>query len=87
MSLRDRITDHLEMVRWERIEYKKHRDMAILHPEQYLSIIVDGADQSAFRLPRFAANTKGERGHSFKVRLIGVILHAVPNRLHLYTMT
>ena len=86
-DLRDQITAHLNMMRRERLEYKKKRDMAILQPQRYLSFIVDGADQSAYGLPRFETTTKGERGHAMKVRLIGVLRHAVPNQLHLFTMT
>lgn len=78
---------HVEMVRRERLEYKKKRDRAILNPEQYCSVIVDGADQSAFGLPHFITKTKSERGHSLKVRLIGLLEHSYMNKLHLYTLT
>lgn len=56
------------MKRWERPENKKHD--TILNPDQYLSLIADGTDQSAFGLPKFATISKGEKGNAINVRLI-----------------
>lgn len=75
------------MIWRERLEYKKRRDSAILNPSEYLSLIIDGADQSAYGFPHFAANTKVDRGNAMKVRLIGTLQHSVPKRLRLLTMT
>ena len=69
------------------MEYKKRRDSAILSPDEYLSIIVDVVDQSSYGIPRFMVKTKKYRGHSMKVRLLGLLQHAVPHKLHLYSMT
>lgn len=71
----------------ERLEYKKRRDSAILNPLECVSLIVDGADQSAYGLPKFVVKTKVDRGHAIKVRLVGVLQHSVPNKLRLFTMT
>ena len=49
---------HYEMVSRERMEYRKKKELASLHPSNYCSVIIDGADQSAFGLPHFAVNTK-----------------------------
>ncbi len=78
---------HLEFIKRERLEYKKKRDEAIIEPDSYLSIIVDGADQSAFGLPHFTTSTKAQKGHSLKVKLIGLLEHAQVNKLHLFTLT
>ncbi len=79
--------EHNELIAKERREYKKKRDKARLQPDQLLSIIVDGADQSAFGLPHFMIKTKDDRGHSLKVRLIGLLEHSHQNRLRLFTLT
>ena len=42
---------HVQFVCRERFEYKKKRVNAILQPESFLSLIIDGADQSGFGLP------------------------------------
>lgn len=77
----------MEFVTRERREYYKKRDRALLQPEQFCSIIVDGADQSAFGLPQFVTKTKDERGRSLKVCTIGVLEHKRHNQLHIFTMT
>lgn len=79
--------DHNSWVRRERLEYYKRRDQAILHSQDYCSVIVDGADQSAFGLPHFMVKTKSERGHAMKVRLIGLLEHGRENILRLFTLT
>ncbi len=79
--------EHNELIAKERREYKKKRDRAMLQPDQYLSVILDGADQSAFGLPHFMVKTKDDRGHSLKVRLIGLLEHNQKNKLRLFTLT
>lgn len=85
--LRKQKTAHREFIQLERREYKKKRENAILHPGHYCSIIVDGADQSAFGLPHFMVKTKNARGHAMKVKLVGLLDHKKPNEVHLMTMT
>ncbi len=85
--LRQQKAEHNELIGRERREYKKKRDKARLQPTQYLSIIVDGADQSPFGLPHFMIKTKDDRGHTLKVRLIGLLEHNQQNRLRLFTLT
>lgn len=36
---------HVDLVQEEKREYKKKRENAIIHPGEYCSIILDGADQ------------------------------------------
>ncbi len=50
-------------------------------------MIVDGADQSAFGLPHFMIKKKDDRGHTLKVRLVGLLEHNQLNKLRLYTLT
>lgn len=78
---------HLSFIARERLEYKKKRDMSKQESSRYLSLIIDGADQSAFGLPHFTVKTKSQTGHAIKVRLIGILEHAVQNKLILLTMT
>ena len=78
---------HFKMIADERLEYKKKRDRAILDPSSVWSLIIDGADQTAFGLPHFSSHTKSERGHSLKVKLVGMLEHAIENKLRLLTMT
>lgn len=62
-------------------------EKAKLYPDQFCSIIIDGADQSAFGIPHFINHSKETRGHSLKVRLVGVLEHSIKNRLMLMALT
>lgn len=84
--LRDRKRHH-DFVARERRAYFMNQERAILTPDQAMSIIMDGADQSAFGLPHFTTITKDTRGHALKVKLIGLLQHDGQSRLNLYTMT
>ena len=78
---------HLYFIFRELLEYQTKKDRAKLHSRDYCSIIVDGADQSAFGLPHFTTTPKSQRGHAMKVKLIGLLEHRIENRLTLLTMT
>lgn len=78
---------HLEFIYNERLEYKSKVELAKLKPLEYLSIVVDGADQSAYSLPHFIFDVKDQRGLGIKVHLIGLLHHAQQSILQLYTMT
>ena len=78
---------HNSFVSRERLYYKMKRDKASLHPAEQWSIIMDGADQSAFGIPHFVEKTKGQRGHALKVKLVGILEHARENVLRLLTVT
>lgn len=79
--------EHLSFVNRERREYKRKSELAALYPTEYLSVVIDGADQSAFALPHFVHKVKDSRGHGIRVHLIGLLQHEKENRLHLFTMT
>lgn len=80
-------TAHNDFVALERREYMRKAELAMLRPSQYLSFVIDGADQSAYTLPHFVTKTKDSRGNGLKVHLIGVLQHLSINKLSLYTMT
>jgi hypothetical protein len=75
-QLRDEIRLHHNMVKSERKAYYQRGLMACLEPNHYLSLIIDGADQSRFGLPHFA-----EADHScmslwrIHTYLMGVLNH------------
>lgn len=85
--IRERRRNHLEMVAKERREYQKKCELAALYPSKFTSIIIDGADQSAFGLPHFTVNTKATIGRAMKAKLVGVLEHGVSQHLSLFTMT
>ncbi len=78
---------HYAMIADERLEYKRKRDTASLNPQEAWSIIIDGADQTAFGLPHFVTKTKSQRGHTLKIKLVGLLEHCSTNKLRLLTMT
>ena len=79
--------DHHDFIYQERLQYKSNVELAKLKPLEYLSIVVDGADQSAYTLPHFIFDIKGVNGVGIKVHLIGLLEHAFRSGLQLYTMT
>lgn len=79
--------EHNNFIALERREYQRKRELAILRPTEYMSFVVDGADQSAYALPHFVTKVKDSRGHGLKVHLIGLLYHSTVNRLRLFTMT
>lgn len=68
--------EHLRRVKRERESYQLRQQLAILHPADYLSIIIDGADSSTYQLPHLA-----ERSHEsdacpkIKMHVLGCIVH------------
>lgn len=69
-ELRRQKKAHLDLVQAERREYRKKREKAIINSQHVCSIIVDGADQSAFGLPHFTVKSKDSRGNALKVKLV-----------------
>lgn len=49
----------------------KFRD-AILNPHEDMSVVIDGDDQSKYRLPRFPRKSGDQHGHGLSVPLIGL---------------
>lgn len=86
-EVKERRSTHLSFVAKERMAYQRKKDRARLHGTEYCSVIIDGADQSAFGLPHFTTHPKSQRGHAMKVKLVGLLEHRLINRLTLLTMT
>jgi len=78
---------HIDFISKERLEYKTKIELTKLHPLEYMSVVIDGADQSAYSLPHFTFDTKEQRGYRMKVHLIGLLHHMKKSCLELYTMT
>ena len=67
---------HIYFVIKERRVYYTHAMMATRHPREYLSLIIDGADQSDHGLPHFHNRShKTEAAWKMKLHLMGVIAH------------
>ena len=63
-------------VREERGSYWRRRDRARRFPHRYLSIIIDGADQSAFGVPHFREKDhRTQAAFPMGVKLMGAIVH------------
>lgn len=67
--------------------YRAKQEKATISSAWFCSIILDGADQSAFGLPRLVTKTKEVKGIALEVILIFLLDHVQPNQLHSYTMT
>jgi hypothetical protein len=64
---------HVSSVMAEREVYYQHRSLAIDKWEEYLSFIIDGADQSAYAVPHAATTTKSEStAYKQKMKMIGM---------------
>ena len=60
--LRKELTAHYEFVERERRDYEKRRELSKRYPAKYLSLIIDGADQTSYGLPHFVFATKEDKG-------------------------
>lgn len=78
---------HVLVVMMECMNYCIKQNNARLYSAQFCSIILDGADQPSFGLPHFVTSRNDVRGRSLKARLIEVLEHLKPNKLHFFTMT
>ncbi len=67
--------NHLKDVKQERAEYGLNRTQAIECPGDAFSVIIDGADQAKFGIPRFTEKSKSESGYSIKHKMTGVLFH------------
>ena len=85
--LRKEIAAHYEFVEIERRDYEYRRDLSKRHPEKYLSLIVDGADQTSYGLPHFVFGTKEDRGEKMQMKIVGVLEHEMHKQLTLLTLT
>ena len=67
---------HKQFVHEERASYYWRRNQAIFMKEEYMSMIADGADQSAYGLPHFIEIDKfSSNRRKIPVYLMGVLVH------------
>lgn len=78
---------HLNRINEERMAYIIKRNWLHLDLESSCSTTADGDDQSAFDLPHLTTYNISRQGHSLKLKLIGVLDHAVQNNFFLLLMT
>ena len=71
---------HVEKQRQERMFYYANRERAIASPDKYLSIIIDGMDQSKTNIPLFSRKTSDK---TWGNRLIGVKVHGIGNFIYI----
>ena len=68
--------EHKCRVREERGSYWRRRDRGTRYPDRYMSVIIDGADQSAFGVPHFREKDHLTQGaHTMAVKIMGAIVH------------
>ena len=66
----------MPIYRTEREKYEKHRRKSQKHPKQYISMIIDGMDQSKTNLPHVVSNQKILSGCKLlKTHVTGVKVH------------
>ena len=76
MSLCVHLTIFLSLYRQERKKYYLHREKSCAHPEKYMTIIIDGMDQSKTNVPLLLKEAKSAQ-HLYRLRthLSGAIIH------------
>ena len=77
---------HYNAVAADRRGYELRKMQARREPQHFISLVVDGADQSSYGLPHFIRKSKEDRGHKIAVKLVGVLMHGVENELFLFSM-
>lgn len=78
---------HLKTVQVCRMGYYDRQMKAILNPNTYLSMIIDGCDSNTTTLPNMKAKSKSEESLSesiVKCQLMGARVHGMRNRDYLY---
>ena len=77
---------HTNIIRREKSEYYRHRDLARKHPEEYISMIIDGADQSNYGLPHFHEKAKSFSGLVQDCKIMGTLAHGRASFIYLCPM-
>ena len=86
-ALLDLKRKHHDVVMAERAAYYAKQQLAIRDPDNYLSLIIDGADQSAYSLPYFVEKSKNLSSKpKMKHKLHGVIAHGIGSWLYAVPM-
>jgi hypothetical protein len=75
-ALREAARAHIRFIKMQRLSYKLRCLDAIRCPSMYVSLIVDGADQSDHCLPHTCMRShKSDQAWKLKLHLMGVIAH------------
>ena len=70
------LREHVKFVRRERMSYYYKKRLATQRPEEYISVIIDGADQSDYNIPyRWVKTKTQESAWRVPVKLMGAIVH------------
>lgn len=76
---------HVAHVMAQRKVYWKNCAKGKNNPDDYLSIILDGADQSKYRLPHFIHKSKQDSGSKkLQLHLVGAMIHGRGTQLYLF---
>ena len=82
-AIKKRQHKHLGQLMKERRKYWSRRSKARTQPKQYMSMIIDGMDQSKTLLPRFVLESSPmQRSLRLKAHLIGVMVHGRGNYVY-----
>lgn len=77
-QIQNELMAHLEMVKAERSGYKLRQEEAKKHPNQMISMIIDGTTQDNYCLPHFKESTKSSSTASKNnIHFVGVIIHGI----------
>jgi hypothetical protein len=69
---------HIQDIKNERSVYMGNVGRAVMRPDKYLSMIIDGADQADFALPHSKERSHAsEAAWKLQLKLYGVIVHGV----------
>ena len=75
-QLRKSLRGHLKEIAAERATYHRNGSRAVNQPEDYLSLIIDGADQGDYGLPHCVDKSHvSEKGYKIHMKVMGVIAH------------
>jgi hypothetical protein len=75
-AIRLELNEHYQLIKQERQAYYDKRTKAKMFPEKYLSMIMDGADQSIYQLPYFyQASKTTSAALKSNCHIEGVIVH------------
>jgi hypothetical protein len=84
--LKRRKQDHLNWQKAERDVYYDHRHNSRLHPDQSVTISIDGMDNSKTNIGRFSReDKKTDSVDKLKCHLTGVLMHGRPKPARCYT--
>jgi hypothetical protein len=83
--LRAEYSKHLAFVQRERRAYKICKNLAKQHPDKYLSVVIDGADQAKYKLPYAREKSKETGTHKIKSHVFGLMAHG--RGVHMTTTT